>query len=164
MRKLRLLITEECERSCPGCCNKDWDLDGLPIVDDFTGYDEILLTGGEPMLVTDKVTDLIDEIRQQTDAASIYMYTADVRCPRTLRLLLEVYLDGVTVTLHEQEDVAPFLRFAEVVEGIEEVGKSLRLNVFKGIKLEYPKGWIVKDNITWIKDCPLPEGETFGRC
>ena len=23
--KLRLLLFEECDRDCPGCCNRDWD-------------------------------------------------------------------------------------------------------------------------------------------
>lgn len=46
MKKLRLLLHEECNRNCKGCCNKDWDLNALEIEDDFTDYDEILITGG----------------------------------------------------------------------------------------------------------------------
>jgi hypothetical protein len=40
--------------------------------------------------------------------------------------------------------------------------KSLRLNVFKGVSV--PKtwsNWIVKKNMVWIKNCPLPEDEVF---
>ena len=48
--KLRLLLFEECNRSCPGCCNRDWDLQPLPVCYDLPPYRIILLTGGEPML------------------------------------------------------------------------------------------------------------------
>ena len=48
--KLRLLLFEECDRDGPGCCNRDWDLRSLPVCRDFTPYQVIMLTGGEPML------------------------------------------------------------------------------------------------------------------
>ena len=39
---------------------------------------------------------------------------------------------------------------------------SMRLNIFKGVEVgKLELDWIVKDNIVWIKDCPLPEGETL---
>jgi molybdenum cofactor biosynthesis enzyme MoaA len=50
VKKLRLLVTERCARSCSGCCNHDWDLAALPTCESYAGYDEVLLTGGEPML------------------------------------------------------------------------------------------------------------------
>ena len=40
-KKLRLLLFTNCNRGCEGCCNLDWDLASLPIVDDFSQYDEI---------------------------------------------------------------------------------------------------------------------------
>ena len=43
--KLRLLLFEECDRDCPGCCNRDWDLRSLPVCRDFTPYQVIMLTG-----------------------------------------------------------------------------------------------------------------------
>jgi hypothetical protein len=45
------------------------------------------------------------------------------------------------------------------------VGKSLRLNVFKGVSLAELNlsCWKVKPNIKWIKNCPLPEDEVFMR-
>lgn len=35
--KLRLLLFEECDRDCPGCCNRDWDLRSFPVCRDFIG-------------------------------------------------------------------------------------------------------------------------------
>lgn len=163
---LRLLLWANCDRHCEGCCNKDWDLDKLPICEDFTGYEEILLTGGEPMLDPHGVIKAISDIREHTQLADIYMYTADVT---NLPALLEIarLLDGLTVTLHTQYDVLPFLMLDGLLHEKEMTdGLSLRLNVFRGIKVPYgyiSDDWVVKDNIDWIKNCPLPEGEVFMR-
>ena len=41
--------------------------------------------------------------------------------------------------------------------------KSLRLNIFKGIDYSSidTSLWDIKDNIEWIKNCPLPKNEVF---
>jgi len=155
--KLRLLITKDCNRSCKGCCNKDWDLDKLPICTDFRGYSEVILTGGEPMLYPDKIINLCKEIRKQNNTCKIYLYTADIK--KFYDWYIDNIVDGVTVTLHEQRDVVAFKEYSGLYSHL-----NLRLNVFKGIKLpEYTGEWIVQRDIVWIKDCPLPKGEVFMR-
>jgi hypothetical protein len=37
------------------------------------------------------------------------------------------------------------------------------LNIFKGIETPKVEGWKIKNNIVWIKNCPLPEDEIFGK-
>lgn len=168
--KLRLLLFEDCHRNCAGCCNKDWNLGTLPICDSFTGYEEILLTGGEPMLSPRLVHDVITDIREETsleqDQPQIYLYTADVRRLADIIELLD-RLDGITVTLHSQNDVLPWIRLADIVatNGMC-VRKSLRLNVFDGVVLEETKAtkyWKIKSGMRWITNCPLPENEIFMR-
>lgn len=162
--KLRLLLTEDCNRACPGCCNKDWDLDKLPVCSDYKGYDMIMLTGGEPMLYPIKVLDAVKEIRLQTEAP-IIVYTAYLDDPTTLYLMLKGgIIDGITLTLHTRKDKKKFKVLDKVI-GFP-VGKMLRLNVFKGVGLNYmqisPK-WNAKMDIVWLKDCPLPKDEVFMR-
>ena len=149
--KLRLLLWDNCNRSCPGCCNKDWDLKALPVCEDFSPYKEILLTGGEPLLYPYLTRLIISDIRE-TSNSRIFVYTAKVdNLKEALRTLND--LDGMTVTLHTQEDVKPFLEFAR---NINYIHYSLRLNVFKGIVINRVPGWVIKKNITWIPNCPLP--------
>ena len=69
MKKLRLLITEKCNRKCEGCCNLDWDLQNLPVCTSFKGYDEILLTGGEPQLEPVLILSTVEKIKQQNKTA-----------------------------------------------------------------------------------------------
>ena len=165
MNKLRLLLFEECNRKCVGCCNNDWDLASLSICHSFCGYDQILLTGGEPLLKPELVIETITKIRT-TSTALIYVYTAKVdKIAPALGIL--VYSDGMCVTLHEQSDVPLWMRFALTIPADLRQSRSLRLNVFKGIDIQVDNldmsCWKVKDNIQWIRNCPLPTGETLMR-
>jgi hypothetical protein len=159
-KKLRLLLFENCNRSCEGCCNKDWDLESLPICDDFKEYSLIMLTGGEPMLRPAIIFDAIRKIRLQT-AAPIILYTALFTDKAMLGRILDI-IDGITATLHTPKDVRSFLEFDRWYRGCADI--SYRLNIFSGIeKIDCSARWEIKDNIAWIKDCPLPSEETFMR-
>jgi pyruvate-formate lyase-activating enzyme len=162
MNKLRLVMFEECNRSCEGCCNNDWDLSGLDIVGGYAGYDLVMLTGGEPMLKPKLIVGTVEKIRA-TSNALVYLYTAKSKRAMDLIAMLHI-LDGVTLTLHEPYDVAPFIELNDLIVkmGIE---KSFRLNVFKGVDITgvNTELWDVKSEIEWIKDCPLPDGETIER-
>ena len=160
MKKLRLILWEDCDRQCAGCCNKDWDVGNLPVCDDFSDYDLIMLTGGEPMLYPVLLHSIIRAIRRTSDAL-VYVYTADVRDIYVARTVVGAS-DGMVVTLHEQGDFQPFWNFAKSVDFMHD--RSLRVNAFSGVTLpETPQGWKVKRDIEWIPNCPLPEGETLMR-
>lgn len=156
-KKLRLLLFEECNRNCPGCCNRDWNLTDLSVCRNYAEYDLIMLTGGEPMLHPDIIRQAVSDIRRETDAP-IILYTALVEGLDDIMPLI----NGVTVTLHDKRDIEPFLKFASKTECLE--NKMLRLNVFKEAgNVAAPDNWRVKDSIEWIKDCPLADNETFLR-
>lgn len=160
--KLRLLVTRKCNRSCEGCCNNDWDLMDLPTIDSFEGYDEILITGGEPLLYLKKLRDLILNIKKVTDTP-IYIYTALIVA---IPALLHLPIDGYTVTLHDKDDLDKFETLEKhiILNRGEYNKKSMRLNIFKGIEpdIQY-KNWKIKKDMVWIKDCPIPDGEEFKR-
>lgn len=168
MSKLRLLTTRKCNRTCEGCCNTTWDLASLPIIEDFTEYSEILLTGGEPMMNPDDIILTSAEIRKDNPYARIYMYTAKTTPVWNLLAML-LYVDGITLTLHTPEDEVPFMYLCTHLHNIQSTvmqHKSMRLNVFKGVsipKWTYKYWNRVKDDMEWIVDCPLPEDEVFGR-
>lgn len=155
--KLRLLLWEECNRNCPGCCNKDWNLETLPVCRDFSPYDTVMLTGGEPMMCPPAVHNAVRTIRKDSDA-EIYVYTAKVDNSAAISVLSAV--DGMTVTLHTQVDVEPFLNFTRAVANID---RSLRVNIFQGIEVDVPPDWQIKRGMYWVKNCPLPEDEVFMR-
>ena len=162
MKTLRLLMFEECQRKCEGCCNNDWDLSKLPIVESYQNFDMIVLTGGEPMLAPRFLVETCAAIRKETEAP-IILYTA--KSKRVVDLLAVLHwVDGVTLTLHEQYDVFGFLAFNKLYQ-ILPYRKSMRLNVFSNVDLSgvNTDGWDVHAGMKWIKNCPLPENEVFMR-
>ena len=164
MKTLRLVLFEECNRRCEGCCNKDWDLGNLEVCRSYKEYNEIVLTGGEPMLMPEFVKHVVKKIRQENSEAKIYMYTAKVDTKEIYDVLK--IIDGITVTLHEQEDVEPFLSLDTELYYRHHATKSLRVNVFSNVKFDKNfifMPWKIKDKIEWIKDCPLPENEVLMR-
>ena len=162
MKKLRLLLLEECNRTCEGCCNKDWDISKLETENSFDQYSLIMITGGEPLLVPVTLMIAISDIRDQTEAP-IYLYTAMASDSEYLKTVLR-YVEGITLTLHEQKDVADF-QILNSTMSKNERAKSLRLNVFSNVDMTgvNTTGWTVKSGIEWIKDCPLPDDEVFKR-
>jgi len=163
---LRLLLFEDCERNCAGCCNKQFDLAALPLCTDYKPYSLIMLTGGEPMLKPDVVWDAIAAVRK-TSNAKIVLYTAKTDDRKALSWILDA-VDGLTVTLHEQVDAKPLYEFTEYYWHTRHTftrNKSLRLNVFSEVE-HVPSlygRWSIKSNLQWIDPCPLPEGEVFMR-
>ena len=75
-------------------------------------------------------------------------------------------VDGMTVTLHEPDDVQYFEDFSSFIPLWMRRNRSLRLNIFDGVPMpeeRYLSNWRVKSSIQWIENCPLPKNETFGR-
>lgn len=155
--KLRLLVLKQCNRNCPLCSNKNFDLDELPTCEDYSEFDEIILTGGEPMLVPELVKRIILEIKGQS-SAKVFLYTA---MPEGIDKEIIDLIDGVTLTLHEANDYDHFIKWhGQFLPYLW--NKSLRLKVFKEVGREIVmSNWQVQNNLEWIVDCPLPIGEIF---
>jgi len=118
-----------------------------------------MLTGGEPMLHPEIVIRAAQEIHKYTGAPT-YLYTAD---PRKLLYVLP-YINGVVLTLHDETDKYPFYKLQHTLNPDFAKTKSMRLNIFKEVgRVAYMDYWKVKENIVWIKNCPLPEDEVFMR-
>ncbi len=178
-KKLRLLVTKECSKNCVRCCNSNFDLDSLPVVDDFSKYSEIIITGGEPLdgITLHKTESLIRYINDWYKIPIIIYTSNSLRLKYFLKNSLDPYrlligndfpIYGITLTFHNQDDVWNSFSLLNFLKREIESFKSInfRLNIFKGIIL--PKDidlnlWNVKDNIEWVKNCPLPKDEVFMR-
>ena len=161
--KLRLLITEKCNRNCEWCNNQHWNLKTLPIETKFNQYSEIMLTGGEPMLYPEYLIQVSKNIRKQS-RAEIYLYTAKMNQPLDILAVLH-FIDGMSVTPHSKKDVNDFIFLNDILIN-SGINKSLKLNNFidyghdfSGIDLSM---WRIKDKM-WIKKKHLPKNEVFKR-
>lgn len=168
MRQLRLLFTENCNRNCEGCCNKQYDLNALPQITakKVSEYDMVMITGGEPLLYPDDLKSYAQYLKTHNPDILIYVYTAKVdNIDDSLQVLRNI--DGFTLTLHTDKDRVAFNKFNNVLlerpELIED--KSMRLNIFKdvGTLTSDTSNWIVKDDMEWVENCPIPVNEDFKR-
>lgn len=180
-KKLRLLVTAKCHNKCPMCCNNQFDIEKIPVVDRLD-YDEISITGGEPMLAREsceKVLRLVHSFCSVRKAIGMpmpkfYLYTAFFDFD-TISLSSFIF-DGICLTPHSKVDVEKFIDINIKMLASKNSGDaykefnpncSLRLNLFTDMKDLLPKDidlslWKVKE-MEWIKDCPVPEGEDSRR-
>lgn len=180
-KKLRLLVTAKCHNKCPMCCNNQFDFEKIPVVDRLD-YDEISITGGEPMLTIescDKVLQLVHSFMRSRKAIGMpipkfYLYTAFFDFDTIA--LSSFAFDGICLTPHSKVDVEKFIDINNKMLAQKNSGDadeefdpncSFRLNLFADMKALLPKDidlslWKVKE-MEWIKDCPVPEGEDFRR-
>ena len=103
----RVVITDECNLSCEFCCMNDKE-----IHDSFVsstamdiarwGYDEICITGGEPLLELPKVIQFASLVRYFNPDVKIYLYTNGTRLRTGHGLALRYAgIDGLNWSIHK---------------------------------------------------------------
>ena len=165
--KARVVVTLDCSRQCPDCCNHTGILAfGKKITDieQLLGYEEIIITGGEPILIYDKVEAFIKMLRSKQYEGEIYLYSALYRSWAYEKLLPLV--DGLHFTLHAEardQDIIELKALSKVIADFE--GKSFRLSIDNRLYDKYDfsninfSHWSVIRKLQWLKECPLPAGE-----
>ena len=102
MKTARLLITKDCHRDCPYCCNKYErvmeQIQEIDSLDALEGFGAICITGGEPLLDFDRTFRIVMKLQEKTKA-KIYLYTTIYVKGTTLLLSM---LDGINFTLHNR--------------------------------------------------------------
>jgi len=166
MKSCRLIFTEICNRNCLGCCNKQFDMSEFESWKwkDVSQFNQVMVTGGEPMLFPHEVLAFGRRYREldQYPGTQLILYTAFVKDLPMVNQILNLY-NGMTLTLHDQGDVAGFERLNSRLLHNGPYNLSLRLNVFKGVRLTdrpYPL-WQIKSDIVWLDSCPIPENEVI---
>lgn len=168
----RILITTKCNRSCPGCANEKFvgseHMHIMGDISEVSAYDEIILSGGEPMLVPELLMDTIKQIKNISDAP-IFLYSSTVKVYDSTVSQILNSIDGLTYTLHYEctDNDIKMLKDLSFVLGLTK-NLNARLLIdsrlykkydFNNISLE---NWNVVKKLEWLDDgdCPLPEHET----
>lgn len=163
-RTARLIVTYSCDRNCPGCCNNQPQNVTKVDIKSLRGYEEVVLTGGEPMLLGDKfLIGLIKTLRKQNKNQRIYLYTANTSLDEHIKVL--DLLDGVTVTLHAEatdDDIRGLKYMSEYLWGED---LDLRLFIDERVYGRYDlsnirmSAWDVVRKLQWKDKCEPADNE-----
>lgn len=97
----RVIVTLACNRKCPGCCNETiGKVASIGDISVLSDYEEVVITGGEPMLNPDSLLRFIKALKKQNKRQRVYLYTACLSMDDYGKILNQ--LDGITVTLHAE--------------------------------------------------------------
>jgi organic radical activating enzyme len=103
----RVIVTYKCHRNCPECVNTAHPRETVPVLErqDLKQFDEVVITGGEPLLFPEKVQDLANVLKR------VILYTA---VPDWDALeSVAGYIEAVTISLRNDDDVSRFNDYAE---------------------------------------------------
>ncbi len=167
MSKARIIWTFDCKRKCPNCCNNYKNIlnnaTELNSLSELKDYEQIMITGGEPMLYPDKLISFIKTIKNINPTAKLFLYTAwyNEKIVEIIKLL-----DGIQYSLHSQstiKDIEDFYVFQRNISH-HNSEKSFRLFIDSDITSTItiiPNLWKRIEIKPWIKEgeCPLPQGE-----
>ena len=170
--KARLIVTRACNRQCAGCCNGYIGKGIIPEprrverLEDLMRYEEVMITGGEPVLVPFLSHGVAANLRARNYIGKILLYSATFE--RDLYERITPLIDGIHFTLHAEatsRDIFDFMAFQDWVRHSKISGHLsirayidprvqgevvIRPSVFKRLEV---KPWIDEG------ECPLPEGE-----
>ncbi|MFR1537525.1 MAG: hypothetical protein ACLSUP_02660 [Blautia massiliensis (ex Durand et al. 2017)] len=98
----RVIVTFGCNRKCPGCCNSQLpEHRTIHSDEELMKYQEIVITGGEPMLIPGKVLEFINRMWDKGYRGKMYLYTSFWNGKGISKEILKE-LDGFTFTLHAE--------------------------------------------------------------
>lgn len=165
---IHLVITEKCDRKCPLCCNKQYDMNSIELVTDeeLKNAETIFLTGGEPFAYEEPCW-IAWELRQMyPNIKYIYVYTNALELYEYLHQGRELYaIDGVTISIKNEYDYKVFIN--ELADN-EEVIKldSNWIYTFPGfnnIDNYYSKKYFTRKDRVWQEDFVPDPNSIFRR-
>lgn len=163
----RVIVTLNCNRRCPGCCNIN--LPGHRKVstdEELMGYQEIVITDGEPMLIPGKLLEFINRMWDKGYRGKIYLYTSFWNGKGISKEILKE-LDGFTFTLHAECTDKDIIALKSLSNSgiLQNKDFSSRLIIDKRVYERYDLSninfsrWDVIRKLEWKEKCNPAENE-----
>lgn len=170
--KARILITEICNRNCYGCCNTySTIMSQAQYINDLTELpqelEEIIITGGEPMLFPKKTQRIVEELRNRYPSSKLYLYSAFYH--KNLKNIIPT-LDGLHYTIHQgakEKDLILLDELQELLQKNQESwnDKSFRLFIDDRVDLPIriiPNVWTQVRIDKWLTEQELLDKQPNG--
>ena len=138
IKEIHLFLSEKCDHTCKLCCNKQYDIDKIPVitVDELKQAETILFTGGEPFLIGNELSSLASSIKTQyPNIKNIYAYTSGASLLGYLEDYNTLYhFDGVSIAPKNKNDMECLeTLFLEYSRGLNNL-RSNRIYMFPEFK------------------------------
>lgn len=115
---MHLLITDKCDRDCKWCCNKQYDVNDIPVAtkEEYESVDTVCLTGGEPFKYGEPFVVASWLKSKYPNIKNVYVYTnaaplfewLEKNKPTALGYIGFSWLDGLSVSIKNMDDVLAF--------------------------------------------------------
>ena len=142
---IHLMVTSLCDRKCPDCCNKQYDLNDIPYVTDeeLKNADTLCITGGEPFKFSNPNEIAGYYKMKYPNIKNVYVYTNAIELEMYVCSggLLK-YIDGVSVSIKNRVDAFAFKAYIAKDENITNLSSN-RLYVFNNLFDEEVDGFTV---------------------
>ena len=142
---IHLMVTSLCDRDCPDCCNKQYDLNKIPYVTDeeLKNADTLCITGGEPFKFSNPNEIARYYRTKYSNIKNVYVYTNAVELEEyLLRGKHLEYIDGVSISIKNKVDAFVFKSYIATDKRITKL-PSNRLYVFNNLFDEEVDGFTV---------------------
>lgn len=163
----RVIVTLKCNRKCPGCCNTNLpEYREVHTDEELMDYEEIVITGGEPMLIPGKVLEFINRMWDKGYRGKMYLYTSYWNGKGISKEILKE-LDGFTFTLHAECTDADIIALKNLSNSgvLQDKGFSSRLVIDKRVYDRYDLSninfsrWSVIRKLEWKEKCDPADNE-----
>ena len=102
-----IMVTSLCNRDCPHCCNKQYDLNDIPYItiEELSQMKHIYLTGGEPFTYSNPDMIALKLKSEYPNIESVVVYTNAYELWNYLDDSGHTYfIDGVTISIKDKRD------------------------------------------------------------
>lgn len=157
----RVIVTFRCNRKCPGCCNLNLpEYRKVHTDEELMEYQEIVITGGEPMLIPGKTLEFINRMWDKGYRGKMYLYTSLWNNKGISKEILKE-LDGFTFTLHAECSDTDIMALKNLSNSgiLQNKDFSSRLVIDKRVYDRYDlsninfSGWSVIRKLEWKEKC-----------
>lgn len=119
---MHLLITDKCDRDCKWCCNKQYDVNDIPVAtkEEYESVNTVCLTGGEPFKYGEPCAVAMWLKATYPNIKNVYVYTnaapllewIEKNDSNRFGCLGFLFLDGLSVSTKTVDDIGAFQIFA----------------------------------------------------
>ena len=156
---IHLMINRTCTNSCPVCCNKQYDLDTVPVatVEELKAAHTVMLTGGDPFAVYDIGSFCSRLRRDYSNIKRLYIYTSGSQMIFNEDVHRYLNVDGINFSPKSKYDYAAIKKML--------TNSDFAVNVFFHIRnnriILMPNDFMTREQQEeYIKSLPL-EGLAF---